>query len=109
MSLGRTAYDTETRGLMMSTMSPLTRFAVKLYFRCAMFKEIALPEEGGVLDQSEILVSMLETVHNNVMLEREKMTKSAIEPTKSQNIPGIDPKMIESISIGTQYKRRIRH
>lgn len=36
---------------------------MQLYRRCRMFNEIALPESGGVLDQQEIIVQILEEVH----------------------------------------------
>ena len=93
---------------MLAGLSPVARYAVKLYFRCQMFKEIALPQEGGVLDQSEMVVSMLETVHGYVLetrndeMERIHRKNNTPEP----NIPGVDSKLTENISIGKNYRRQ---
>jgi hypothetical protein len=37
--------------------------SIKLYYRCQMFSELAFPEAGGVLDQTELIVSILEQIH----------------------------------------------
>ena len=100
-------YDAETRGRIMLNLSQVTRFAVNLYFKCQMFNEIALPEEGGVLDQSDHIVAMLMEVHNNAAAIRQEQTEGISKP-KSQIVAGVDPKITESINIGTEYKRRTR-
>jgi hypothetical protein len=40
-----------------------TKRAMLLYRRCQLFRDIALPEAGGVLDQSERLVQILQEIH----------------------------------------------
>lgn len=103
------AYDAPTRGVLLARLSPIAQYAVNLYFRCQMFKEIALPEEGGVLDQNDMIVSMLETVHNNVLRTRADQMERASRPQPpSLILPGHDPRMTESFSIGNEYKRRSR-
>ena len=98
----------ETRGWALASLSPIARNAIKLYFRCQMFNEIALPEEGGVLDQNELLVSMLETVHNYVMehhnREMEQTIRSGNKP--AQNFPGVSSRDTEDIHIGNTYNKR---
>ena len=104
--LERSAYDAKTRGMILADLSPIARYAVKLYFRCQMFKEIALPEDGGVLDQSEMVVSMLETVHGYVLeIRNDEMEKIHRGNNPPPNIPGVDPKLTENISIGKNYRR----
>ena len=45
--------------------------AILLYNRCVMFGgELALPCDGGVLDQPESLVQILETIHTAVQEDR---------------------------------------
>ncbi len=58
----------------------LAKEATKLYFRCAMFNEIALPGEGGILDQDERLVKLLEVVHGEIMYIREQQHKDISRP-----------------------------
>lgn len=93
---------------MLASLSPLARYAVKLYFRCKMFKELELPEDGGVLDQSEMLMSMLETVHSYVIdhhnKEHEKIIRAGNKP--SQSFPGVSTRDTEDIHIGGNYNRR---
>lgn len=102
------AYDAETRGWTLASLLPVTRFAVKLYFRCQMFNEIALPEEGGVLDQPEFICSMLDAVHSEVkQLQADRM--DAISRHKPNTThPGVDTRMTENISIGKNYNRSRR-
>lgn len=95
-------YDALTRGKMLATLSPNARFAVKLYFRCQMFKEIALPAEGGVLDQSEFMVAMLEAVHGQVMTIRQEQMEASYKP-KPTIIPGVDPSVTENVHIGKDF------
>ncbi len=103
------AYDAATRGALLARLSPIAQYAVNLYFRCQMFKEIALPEEGGVLDQNDMVVSMLETVHNNVLRIRADQMEQASRPkTPSLILPGVDTRVTESFSIGNEYKRKVR-
>lgn len=94
---------------MLASLSPVARYAVKLYFRCLMFKEIALPQAGGVLDQDDFVVSMLETVHSYVIArhnrEHEKIVRKGSNPAPS--FQGIDRRDIENTSIGGSYNRRI--
>lgn len=75
-----------------------------------MFSEIALPESGGVLDQNELVVSMLETVHGFVMehrsREHEKMIRAGNKP--AQSFPGVDTRDTEDIHIGDTYRRQTR-
>jgi len=97
-------YDPQTRNEIMASLSPVARFAIKLYFRCRLFNEIALPEEGGILDQSEMMVAMLEAVHTNVMEMRERKMNQINRPSPN-NIQGIDPKVTEGVSIGKTYRR----
>lgn len=101
------AYDAETRGWMLASLSPVARYAVKLYFRCQMFKEIALPEDGGVLEQSEFIVSMLESVHSEVMMVRTELMEDSYRP-KPTVIEGVDSSLTENIHIGNNYSRRSR-
>ena len=51
--------------------------AVRLYRRCQMFKEIALPEAGGILDQTEKTVRELEVVHKVIMEYRDRKQRDA--------------------------------
>lgn len=100
------AYDSTTRAQTLAGLSPIAQFAINLYNRCSMFNEIALPEEGGILDQDELLVLLLEKVHNEVMeirLERmENISRTGSQP----NIPGVDPKKVENIKIGNTRRTR---
>lgn len=93
---------------MLASLSPVAKYAVRLYFRCKMFKEIALPESGGVLDQSEMVVSMLETVHGYVIehhnREQEKIIRAGNNP--AQSFPGVNTRETENIHIGGNYNRR---
>ena len=93
---------------MLAALSPAARYAVKLYFRCRMFKELALPQEGGVLDQEEMVVSMLETVHGFVIehhnREHEKVIRAGNKP--AQSFPGVNPRETENISVGNTHNRR---
>mgnify|MGYP003146152217 CR=1 FL=1 len=99
----------ETRGWQLADLSPIARNAVRLYFRCQMFNEIALPESGGVLDQNELVVSMLETVHGFVMEFRNReMDKSIRVGNKpAQSFPGVNSRDTENISIGKNFNKRI--
>lgn len=46
-------------------MSRLETQALKLFLRCRMFKhDLALPEAGGVTDQTEIIVQILEVMNS---------------------------------------------
>lgn len=107
--LERSAYDLETRGWELASLSPIARNAVRLYFRCQMFSEIALPESGGVLDQNELVVSMLETVHGFVMEHRNREHEQAIRAGNkpAQSFPGVNTRETENIHIGDNYNKRI--
>ena len=98
----------ETRGWQLADLSPIARNAVRLYFRCQMFNEIALPESGGVLDQNELLVSILETVHGYVMehrnRENEKMIRAGNKPAES--FPGVSSRDTDNVHVGDTYRRQ---
>lgn len=50
------------------------RMSYRLYSRCSLFKQdLALPESGGVMDQTEIIMQILETIHGE-MARYEKKT-----------------------------------
>jgi len=53
-------------------------FSASLYNRCSIFgTELALPQEGGVLDQSEMIVSILEIIHEEVLKFRAQRARDA--------------------------------
>ena len=77
--------------------------AIKLYNRCRMFNEIALPCAGGVLDQDELTVVILERIygkHQQIMADQMEQLNRRI---KQQ-----DGKSLDSIQIGKSYSRRSR-
>ncbi len=98
----------ETRGWQLADLSPIARNAVRLYFRCQMFSEIALPESGGVLDQNELLVSILETVHGYVMEHRNReMDKSIRAGNKpAQSFPGVSSRDTDNVHVGDTFNKR---
>jgi len=77
--------------------------AITLYNRCVMFNEIARPNTGGVLDQDELTVSVLERIHwkkNQILADRmEQHLRRAKEK---------DGKSLDSIQIGKSYSKRSR-
>ena len=77
--------------------------AITLYNRCVMFNEIALPYPGGVLDQDELTVSVLERIHwkkNQILADR---MEQQIRRMKEN-----DGKSLDSIQIGKSYSKRSR-
>lgn len=77
--------------------------AIKLYNRCRMFNEITLPCAGGVLDQDELTVVILERIygkHQQIMADRMEQLNRRI---KQQ-----DGKSLDSIQIGKSYSQRSR-
>lgn len=58
-----------------TTVPDCARSALALYNRCVMLSEIALPEEGGVLDQNEMLMQLFEIIHHKVLEIREAKQK----------------------------------
>jgi hypothetical protein len=69
-----------------------------------MFNELALPEAGGVLDQDERIVRMLEIVHDEVMAIR-KDELDSIKPPQKPTPPGVDSRKVENISIGNTTRK----
>lgn len=75
--------------------------ALKLYNRCRMFNEIALPFPGGVLDQGEMTCSILEVIHyKHQQIMNERM--ESVTRRNQQN----DGKSMDSVNIGKPYSRR---
>jgi len=54
-----------------------TKRAIRLYQRCQMFKELATPDAGGVLDQSELTVQMLEVIYKVDKQHQERLERDA--------------------------------
>ena len=77
------------------------RKAISLYGRCVMFNEIALPQAGGVIDQDEMTVAVLERIHRKVnQIMADRMEERARRMNKH------DGKAIDSIQIGHSYWER---
>ena len=77
--------------------------AIKLYNRCVMCKEIALPCAGGVLDQDELTMVIFEKIHgkkNQILADRMKQ--------QTRQLKEKDGKSLDSIQIGKSYSRRSR-
>ena len=75
--------------------------AIKLYNRCRMFNEIALPCPGGVLDQDELTCCILERIHwkhNAIMNQRME--------ARVRRVQQKDGKSIDSVNVGHKYSRR---
>lgn len=65
-----------------SSMSEYAQNATLLYFRCRMFKELALPQQGGLEDQNELLMQMLEAAHRtyvSIQVQRNEQKARAIQ------------------------------
>jgi hypothetical protein len=62
--------------------------AIKLYNRCTMFKnDLALPASGGVLDQNETVVRILEVIHEEVQIWRkQKQTDDEFMSTQRSRV-----------------------
>ena len=86
------------------TLLPLwLQRAIKLYNRCRMFNEIALPCAGGVLDQDELTVIILEKIygkHQQIIADRMEQLNRRL---KQQ-----DGKSLDSIQIGKSFSQRSR-
>lgn len=86
-----------------ATMPEWLKRALKLYNRCRMFSEIALPFPGGVLDQDEMTCCVLERIHwkhNQIMNQRMEAVTRRIQQS--------DGKSIDSVNVGKPYSRRIQ-
>jgi len=54
--------------------------SMRLYNRCVVFHELRLPEEGGLFEQKEIYLQILEQVHEAVVAHRaKKMNDKSIQ------------------------------
>jgi hypothetical protein len=52
--------------------------AFNLYIRCRKLKDIVLPKEGGLFDQEELTLVMLEIVHDVVMKHEQELQENDI-------------------------------
>jgi len=75
--------------------------AISLYNRCRMFNEIALPCNGGVIDQDEMTVVVLQRIyqkHNEIIADRMEQ--------QMRHMKERDNKAVDNIQIGKSYWAR---
>ena len=77
--------------------------AIELYQRCRLFKEIAMPCSGGVLQQDALTVNVLQAIHRRVVEDEAERTVSHLERIRQSGKPNS-----ESFSIGKSYSRKAR-
>lgn len=77
--------------------------AIRLYTRCRLFNDLALPGPGGVMDQQPLDVLILQMIHshyNEIMTE-----KTEAEARRSQ---ATSSKAVETVQYGKSYSRQRR-
>lgn len=95
-------FDADTWVSMMRGLSPVAKYAIQLYRRCKMFNELEMPEFGGVLDQDERTIQILEAVHNGLgRIHSDKMAEATRRNTNK-------PNSIENFSMGKSYSKSRR-
>ena len=77
--------------------------AIKLYTRCRLFNDIALPGPGGVMDQQPLDVLVLQMIHthyNEIMAQKteDEMLRSQARSSKA----------VETVQYGKSYSRQRR-
>ena len=64
--------------------SPLISQHLQLYFRCRRFSGMQLPCEGGILDQEEITMQLLEIIHEIVVEYEREQQEDAVNRMKQE-------------------------